>query len=804
MVDQRQKGLLMHRLGRRLVASVAVVALAVASAAGAAPDESIDHSVYRPARVLPRPAQIREDKIGRTLESSTPPYYQQDGKSPPGAPNVLLILTDDVGYGASSTFGGPIPTPTFDAVASRGERYTQFHTSALCAPTRAAMLTGRNPHEVGFGAITEMGTGYPGYTTILPKSAATIGEVLRQNGFATAWFGKNHNTPEWEQSAVGPFDRWPTGLGFDYFYGFMGGATSQWNPLLFENTTPVEKPPEDKNYILDHDLANHAIGWLRQLNASNPDKPFLLYYAPGTSHSPHHAPADWIARFRGEFDQGWDVMREQSLARQKALGVVPPDTRLTPRPADIPAWDSLSPERKRLAARMMEVYAAALAYSDDQIGQVLSEVAAEGKLDNTLVIFIQGDNGASGEGGIDGSTNDIAAINGMRPDVATMLKEIGTIGGPDHYNNYPVGWAWAMNTPFQWTKQVASHFGGTRNGMVISWPKAMRQPGGIRQQFHHVADIAPTIYQAVGIVPPTQVNGVLQQPLDGISMGYSFNDASVPSRRHSQIFEMQGNAAIYQDGWMASSTPTRSPWVFGGKPSLPTEGHWELYDVRRDYSQFEDLSAKDPARLAALKAAFWKAAAAGKVLPIDNRSFPRWNSSNRPSLLGDRTRFTYFPQERRITGGAFPDLTGRSWRVSATVTIGAQDTQGTILANGNQFNGWSLIMRAGRAEVLYRTTDDDAGLTRLTADRALTPGQHVVTVELRDGGQGKPGTLHLSIDGANAGEAALPRTIPVLINADPTIGRSLGAIDDSYSAPFRFTGTIEKIDVDLIGDKGPL
>jgi arylsulfatase len=359
-----------------------------------------------------------------------------------------------------------------------------------------------------------------------------------------------------------------------------------------------------------------------------------------------------------------------------------------------------------------------------------------------------------------------------------------------------------MNTPFQWTKQVASHFGGTRNGMVISWPKMMRQPGGIRSQFHHVADIAPTIYQAVGIAAPTQVNGARQQPLDGVSMDYTFNDSAAPSRRRSQVFEMQGNAAIYRDGWMASTTPTRLPWVFGGKASLPTEGHWELYDVRHDYAQYQDLAAKDPARLTALKAEFWKAAAAGKVLPIDNRSFPRWDSSNRPSLLGDRTHFTYFPQERRITGGAFPDLTGRSWRVSATVTIGTQDTQGTILADGNQFNGWSLIMRAGRPEVHYRTTDGDAGLTRLTANRGLTPGQHVVTVELHDGGQGKPGTLHLSIDNADAGEVALPRTIPVMIHADPTIGRSMGAVDDSYDVPFRFTGTIDKIDVDLIGHKG--
>jgi arylsulfatase len=751
-----------------------------------------------PPEVLPRPAPDYEGTLGRTLETSSPAHYAPLPNAPKDAPNILLILTDDVGFGASSTFGGPVPTATFDRLAANGERYNAFHTTALCAPSRAALLTGRNPHQVGFGTITEMGTGYPGYNTILPRSAATIGEVLRQNGYATAWFGKNHNTPEWEQSAVGPFDRWPDGLGFDYFYGFMGGATSQYNPALFENRTPVERPAGDSGYILDRDLADHAIRWLKAVNTAQPDKPVLLYYAPGASHSPHHAPKEWIARFKGKFDMGWDKMREESLARQIRLGVVPKGTKLTPRPASIPAWATLSADQKRLYAHMMEVYAAALAHADHQMGRLLDELMAQGRLENTLVIYIQGDNGGSGEGGPTGSINDIASINGFRADLPTMLKAMDRLGGPDFYNNYPVGWAWAMNTPFQWTKQVASHLGGVRNGTVISWPARMKKPGGVRPQFHHLIDIAPTLYEAASITPPSRVNGVDQMPLDGVSMMYSFNAPDAPSRRTHQLFEMQGNVALYADGWWANSKPTRAPWDFAGKGGLPTEGPWELYNIASDFSQSTDLAARDPDRLKAMQDRFWTEAADGQVLPIDNRSFARWDTANRPSLLGDRTRFNFGPSPRRITGGAFPDLSGRSWQVAASIEIPRAGAGGTIVMNGSNSVGWALALDAGRPIFAYKASDAPDDLTRITAPVALAPGRHEISVVFETSSAKGPGQVQLLADGRSVGSATIPHVVPVLIPDNATVGWSFDAIDAATpSAPF--TGEIRDVTVELSG-----
>ncbi|WP_338466149.1 arylsulfatase [Novosphingobium sp. ZN18A2] len=791
----------MRMLPRILAATgLALVAAATASAqhTGAAGDQArqqgVDRSVWRPSTVLPRPGETWHGTIGRTIQTSSAPYYKMDTKAPPGAPNILLIMTDDVGFGASSTFGGPVPTATFDALAKVGERYNRFNTTALCAPTRASLLTGREPHTVGFGAITEMGTGYPGYSTVLPKSAATIGEVFRDNGYATSWFGKNHNTPEWEQSAVGPFDRWPNGLGFDYFYGFMGGATNQWNPSLFENHTPVQKPANDPHYILDHDLADHAIAWLRTENAASPDKPFLLYYAPGTSHSPHHAPADWIAKFKGKFDMGWDKMREQTLARQIALGVVPKGTRLSPRPAGIPAWDSLSPQRKRVYAHMMEVYAAALSYADNQIGRVIGELKAEGKFDNTLVIYIQGDNGGSGEGGPEGSINDIASINGFRADLATMIKAMPDLGGPKYYNNYPVGWAWAMNTPFQWTKQVASHLGGIRNGMVISWPKRIRAPGGLRPQFAHVSDIAPTLYEAAGIPIPTSVDGIKQQRMDGISLAYSFNHPDAPSRRTSQVFEMQGNAAWYQDGWFANTTPTRPPWDFAGPGGLPTEGKWQLYDLNTDFSQSQDLAAKYPEKLARMKAHFWQEAARDDILPIDNRSFARWRTSNRPSLLGDRSRFVFYPSDRRITGGAFPDLSGRSWSVDIKFTVPDGKSDGTLVENGSRAVGWGVFIVDGCPVFIHKASDDPADFVRVAGPDKLQPGQHVLSVRVTKLSGGK-GEAELTVDGGSPVTEAIPHIVPVLIPDDAETGWSFADLTGEGRGNFRFPGKIDSVAV---------
>ncbi len=773
-----------------LIATTALSSVTFANAAHAQGDKPAGD-------ILPHQQPAYQRTLGRTLETSSPPQYAPPLKAPAGAPNVFIIMTDDVGFGASSTFGGPVPTAAFDRLAKNGTRYNAFHTTALCSPTRAALLTGRNPHKVGFGAITSMGTGYPGYNTILPKSAATIGEVLKQNGYATAWFGKNHNTPEWESSAVGPFDRWPNGLGFDYFFGFMGGATSQWNPELFENQLAIEKPAGDPNYLLDRDMGDRAISWLKTINGAQPDKPVLLYYAPGTSHSPHHAPADWIVKFKGQFDQGWDKMREESLARQIRLGVVPKNTKLTPRPASIPAWTSLSVDQKRLYARMMEVYAAALSYADHQVDRILDELKAQGRLDNTLVVYIQGDNGGSGEGGPSGSLNDIASINGFRADLPTMLKAMDKLGGPDFYNNYPAGWAWAMNTPFQWTKQVASHLGGVRNGMVISWPKGTEKPGSVRSQFHDIADIAPTIYEAAGITPPMRVNGVDQMPLDGISMIYTLNAPKIPSRRTHQLFELQGNVALYADGWWANSKPTRAPWDFAGPGGLPASGPWELYNLTADYSQSTDLAARYLDKLKAMQDRFWQEAAEGQVLPLDNRSFARWDTANRPSLLGNRTSFSFGPSTRRITGGAFPDVSGRSWRLDADIEISGDANQGTIVMNGARSAGWTLALKAGRPVFAYKASDSPEDMVVVQGSKALAPGKHRLSVIFTAGERGKHGRAELLVGNVSDGASIVPHVLPVLIPDNASIGWSFDEINADAAPITPLQGTVSNVTITL-------
>src|SRR3974390_141979 len=510
--------------------------------------------------VLPHAEPTFKGKIGRTLKDSTPDF-PKGVEAPAGAPNVFLIRTDDAGFGAASTFGGPIQTPTFQRLADNGLKYNMYHTTALCSPTRAALIAGRNHHSCASGVITEMATGYPGYNSLVPKSCGSVGEVLRENGYNTSWFGKMHNVPDWMSSKAGPFGLWPTGLGFEYFYGFIGGDSDQWHPALYENTKPIEPYVENPNYILDHDLADKAIAWVEMQHALAPKKPFLLYYATGTAHAPHHAPKEWIAKYKGQFDQGWDKVREETLARQIKLGIVPPNTKLTKRPQEIPAWDSLSADQKRLYARMMEVYAGALSHADYQIGRVLDALAESGQGDNTLVIFMMGDNGASAEGTMQGTTNEVGtAANGVKESIPFLLSMIDELAGPRTYNHYPVGWAHAMDAPMQWTKQIASHFGGTRNGMAISWPARIKDKGGLRTQFCHVIDIVPTIYGAAGITPPKTLDGVEQKPLDGTSLVYTFDKAQAVTHHGTQYFEMFGNRAIYQDGWIASTTPLRPPW----------------------------------------------------------------------------------------------------------------------------------------------------------------------------------------------------------------------------------------------------
>ena len=759
---------------------------------------SLFAATARAQDVLPRPEQPFKGHIGRTVEESTKDFPQEI-KAPKGAPNVLLILTDDVGFGASSTIGGPVPTPTMDRLARDGLRYTQFHTTALCSPTRASLLTGRNHHSAATGIIMEGGTGFPGYNTLMPKSVGTFSEVLRQSGYNTAWYGKNHNIPDWHNSQAGPFDLWPTGLGFEYFYGFIGGDTSQWAPAIFENIKPIEPPHDDKDYFFEKDMANKAIERIRLLNALAPDKPWVTYYAPGTAHAPHHAPKDWIAKFKGQFDQGWDKVREETLARQKAQGVVPQDTQLTERSEGIPPWDSLDADHKRVAAHMMEVYAAALSYCDSQMGRVVDAIADMGKLDNTLIIYIQGDNGASAEGGPQGLLNEMSFFNAIPEDFSEVMRRMDELGGPTTFNHYPIGWAHAMDTPFQWTKQIASHFGGTRNGMVISWPDRIKDKGGVRTQFHHVIDIAPTVLEAVGVQMPAMLNGVPQKPIEGVSMVYSFDDPKAASTRRTQYFEMFANRAIYNDGWVAATTPPLAPWASG--KTIPVDDYkWELYDITKDFSQANNLAAKEPQKLREMQELFWIEAARHNVLPLDNSKLERMNVDNRPSLSRGRALFTYYPGMTRIPEGSAPSILNKSFKIGAELTIPAAGAEGVLVTQGGRFNGWGLYVLAGKPVFHYNTV----GVFRYTVagPDQLSPGNHTIVLDFTydGGGLGKPGTAKLLVDGAQVAEGRIERTIPFRISADETldIGEDTGTpVSEDYHVPFRFTGDLKKLAIQL-------
>src|SRR5450631_165992 len=747
--------------------------------------------------VLPRPEQPFKGYIGRTVEESTKDF-PQEVKAPKGAPNVLLILTDDVGFGASSTFGGPVPTPTMDRLANEGLRYTEFHTTALCSPTRAALLTGRNHHSTATGIIMEGGTGFPGYNTLMPKSVGTFAEVLRQSGYNTAWYGKNHNVPDWHNSQAGPFDLWPTGLGFEYFYGFIGGDTSQWAPAIFENIKPIE-PPHEKDYFFEKDMADKAIERIHLLHSLAPDKPWVTYFAPGTAHAPHHAPKDWIAKYKGQFDQGWDKVREETFARQKKLGVVPQDTKLTERSAGIPAWDSLDADHKKVAARMMEVYAAALSYCDSQMGRIIDALADEGELDNTLVIYIQGDNGASAEGGPQGLLNEMAFFNAVPEDFKEVLRRMDELGGPTTFNHYPIGWAHAMDTPFQWTKQIASHFGGTRNGLVISWPARIKDKGGIRTQFHHVIDIAPTILEAVGVQSPSVLNGVPQKPIEGTSMVYTFDNEKAPSKRRTQYFEMFANRAIYNDGWIACTTPPLAPWAVG-KTIDVDDYEWELYNVDQDFSEANDLAEKNPKKLREMQDLFWIEAAKYNVLPLDNSKIERMDVTNRPSLTKGRSLFTFYSGQVRIPEGSAPDMKNKSFKISAEVEIPEGGAEGVIATQGGRFNGWGLYILAGKLTFHYNLVGVER--TSITGPDQLVGGEHTVVVVFNyDGpGIGKGGTATLLVDGKVVADGKIPRTIPFRISADETLdfGEDTGTpVSEDYKVPFKFTGTLNKVNINL-------
>jgi arylsulfatase A-like enzyme len=748
--------------------------------------------------VLPRPEQTFAGKIGRTVAESTKDF-PKEVTAPKGAPNILLILTDDVGFGASSTFGGPIPTPTMDRLAKAGLRYTQFHTTALCSPTRAALLTGRNHHSVATGVIMELGTGFPGYNSLQPKSAGTFAEILKQNGYNTAWYGKNHNVPDWQTSQAGPFDLWPTGLGFEYFYGFIGGDTSQWAPALFEGTKPIEPPHDAKDYFFDRDMADHAIDRIRMLHAVAPQKPWLTYYAPGTAHAPHHAPPEWIAKFKGKFDQGWDKQREETFAQQKQLGLIPADAKLTTRPAKIGAWDALDADHKKVAAHMMEVYAAALAHCDYQMGRILDAIAETGQLDNTLVIYIQGDNGASGEGTPQGLLNEMAVFNNIPEDFKEVMRRMNELGGPNTFNHYPVGWAHAMDTPFQWTKQIASHFGGTRNGMVISWPARIKDQGGIRTQFSSVIDIMPTLLEAAGVSAPTSLNGVVQKPIEGTSLVYSFDDPKVPSKHTTQYFEMFGNRAIYHDGWVAATTPPIAPWEMGKNEDI-NDYAWELYHVSEDFSEANNLADKDPAKLKELQDLFWREAAKYNVLPIDNSKVERFDVSLRPSLTRGRDEFTYYPGMVRIPEGSAPDTKNKSWQIKAEVVIPKGGAQGIVITHGGRFAGYGLYLLKGKPVFCYNL----AGVTRyyVTGKDALVPGAHTLVYDFKydGGGLGKGGLGTILVDGKTVAGGRIEHTLAFRLAVDETLdtGEDTGtSVTEDYQLPFKFTGEIKKVVIDL-------
>jgi arylsulfatase A-like enzyme len=741
-------------------------------------------------------------KFGGVIKESakdSKPWWAPRVVPPKGAPNVLLIMTDDQGYGVSGTFGGVIPTPALDRVAKTGMRYTHFHSTALCSPTRAALITGRNHHSVGFGVITELSTGYPGYDSIIGPENATIGTILRDNGFATSWFGKNHNTPGFQYSKAGPFDQWPSGMGFDYFYGFMGGETDQWEPYLFRDHAQIFPWVGKPGYNLTTDMADEAINYMSDLNAVAPEKPFFVYYVPGGSHSPHQPTKEWIEKFKGKFDMGWNELRDQIFANQKKLGAIPANAQLTPWPDELKKWDALSADEKKLFARQAEVFAGYTAYTDHEIGRVIQAVEDMGKLDNTLIVYICGDNGTSPEGTTVGTFNQYTAYNGVLDvPIAAQMKAYDAWGSAGTYPHMAVAWSWAFDTPFKWTKQVASHFGGTRQGLAISWPNRIKDAGGIRHQFHHIIDIVPTILEAAGIEAPTTVNGIAQKPIEGVSMVYTFDkaNADAPSTRKTQYFEMVSNRGIYQDGWYACTTPPVPPWMLNAPMPAVADYKWELYNLAEDFSQNNDLAAKMPDKLKELQAVFQKEAEKYNVLPLDNSQFAR-AITPRPSATAGLNIFTYSGEMAGIPIGSAPNILNKSFTIAAEVEVPAAGGDGMIVTEGGRFGGFGLYLLKGKPVFTYNFLDLER--FRWESPDALAPGKHTLVFDFSYDGPGiaKGGTGVLNVDGKQVASKKVPHTIAFLLPADETfdVGRDTrtGVDDNDYQVPFRFNGTIAKL-----------
>lgn len=751
-------------------------------------------------RVLPLPPAKFNGEIGTTYKDSKADFPAQL-KAPDGAPNVLVILLDDVGFGAMSTFGGLVDTPELDQLADNGLRYNRFHTTALCSPTRAALLTGRNHHQVGSGMITELAVGYPGYNSMWGAESATVSEVLKDHGYNTAMFGKWHNTPDWETSPAGPFDRWPTGKGFEYFYGFMGGETSQWEPQLYQNTEPVEPAKTvEQGYHLTTDITDRAISWVQTRDSVAPSKPWFVYWAPGAAHAPHHAPQSYIDKYKGRFDKGWDAYREQAFARQKKLGVVPADAKLTPRPAELPAWESLSADQQKLFARQMEVYAGFLEHTDHETGRLLKAVREMPRGDNTMVIYITGDNGGSAEGSMVGTLNNMATQNGIPDTVESQLKVLDELGTPKHENHFAVPWAWAINTPFQWMKQIGSHLGGIRNGMVVSWPKQIKEKGGVRSQYGHVSDIAPTIYEAAGIQMPEVVSGAQQTPLAGTSLLFSLNDAKAPDRHTTQYYEMFGNRAIYHDGWMASARHGL-PWEMLVRNKGFEEDKWELYNLNEDFSQANDLAAQQPQKLKELQALFDKEARANQVYPLDDRWLERGMDQTRPSLVRGRTDFSFQQGTVRIPEGSAPNTKMRSHRISTRLVVPKQGVEGVIAAQGGSAGGWTLYVKDGH--LVYVNNFFGKQYDVLRDANALPVGEVDVvfeyTQEVKQWAGG--GTGRLLVNGKPVAEGKFAHVVPGRFSATETldIGEDRGsAASTQYHGPFRFNSSMQPVKFKLL------
>jgi arylsulfatase len=796
--------------------AVAVVSLA-SSARGQQPPApgSPEATMTIPGTQLPPPDSKFQGKIEKEAAQSKP-FWPARVVPPKGAPNVLLIMTDDTGFGVTSTFGGVVPTPNLDRIAANGLRYTNFNSTALCSPTRAALITGRNHHSMGFGVVAEQATGFPGYDSFMPRDKATVGRILQQNGYRTAWFGKNHNTPEFQASQAGPFDQWPVGLGFDYFYGFVGGDANQWQPNLFRNTTAIYPYYGNPKWNLVTAMADDAIEYMHRITAIDPEMPFFVYFVPGAVHAPHHPTPEWVTKIHDQhlFDKGWNQLREQIYANQKRLGVIPADAKLTPWPTDqLKDWDKLSPEEQKLFIRQAEVFAAYMAYADDEIGRVIQAVADMGKLDNTLIIYIAGDNGNSAEGSLVGTPNEVASLQGVNIPVKDQMKAYDAWGSDKTYPHMAVGWTWAFDTPFSWTKQIASHFGGVRQGMAISWPSVIKDKGGIRNQFHHMIDVVPTILEATNIKAPAVVDGIAQKPIEGVSMLYTFaaQNAKAPSTHHTQYFEMMGDRALYHDGWIASTKVERVPWDVTGTAPIPASAFtWELYDLTKDWTQSENVAAKYPDKLKELQQLFMTEAQKYQVLPLDTSMITR-AAMPRPSLAAGRTHFTWSGPVTGTPNGDAPSILNASFMYQADIEVPQGGAEGMIVTQGGRFGGYGLYVLKGKPVFVYNFVDLQR--TRWEAPAALAPGRHTIELDFKyegmgagtlafssTAGLGQPGTGVLKIDGKEVARQTLQHTVPVSMQWDENfdIGADTGTpVAEDYQVPFRFTGKLHKLSLNI-------